>query len=319
MLKNWFINVGESKVAIITKALTIYLENLGRYDSRTAYAYLQLGRTRVNWHLDWNLATADLKQALHIMDFLHGDDDSAVHRVKRGLAEQYMYAEDFDTVHHYLWQVINPDDPNFSCADKNCLWALLMMTKAYLYKGDRAMAQRLVPLFAKSVNDNKLKLSFSTEQEIKTVQMRVAGADENSLLTLSQIRARISGVHVNAVAARNGFASKSVIIELYNQQLHSYPKSVDIGRYITALKDISLDNYTPFMTNGDKRFLFTRAMEDCSRHSAAFCARLSSEVIRHELHEIKPVISQGAVASVKTALKEPLYTTGADNRATLSP
>lgn len=189
LLKNGFTEDGEQKLALINQALTIYLSQVGQFDKRTAQAYLQLGRTRANWQLDPDLASADLQQASTILSFLYGHNNPLVHKVNRALAEQYLFSQDFEAVIKTIGHSIDLNNPQFRCDNNGCLKALLMLTKAHLYKGDRATALALIPLFELSIKDNHLKFSFSLSTEIKTLQWRVTddgGKKTTSLDTLLQ-------------------------------------------------------------------------------------------------------------------------------------
>ncbi|NQZ11168.1 MAG: winged helix-turn-helix domain-containing protein, partial [Algicola sp.] len=235
LLKNWFINVGQVKITLLNRALAIYLAQVGKFDERTAQAYVQLGRTRSNWQINTHLASGDLHQASTILTFLYGPNASSVHRVNRALAEQHLFAEDFNGVINTIGQMIDLDDPQFSCDNNGCLSDLSMLTKAYLYQGDRTSALALIPLFSRSIYDNKLKLSFSLSHEIKTLILRVSDDGHKTSISLNALLARINSNEVIGKAANNNIAVKALSHEWFNLQLHSYPQSLDMHDYLYTL------------------------------------------------------------------------------------
>ena len=274
VLKNWFTVHAAAKLDLLDRALAIYLSELGEFDIKVAHALLQRGRTRINWQLQPQQAPDDLQQALMILTFLYGDQHHSVKKVKRVLAEQFMYSLQFDKVVDYLSQAIKPEQPGFTCPDKPCLDTLLMLTKAYLYHGNRDKARDLLPLFERSVEQHDMKLSFSLAKEIEIVTMRVETTEARSGLPLNDIIANVDHARVAGLAAKNAYTGYTLGHEWMTVQLINYPQSLDDDKYIAGWQEIGLNTFNPYATPADKRFLFQRAMAYCARNSEALCKKI---------------------------------------------
>lgn len=279
LLKNWYIHEGETKVSLVTQALSIYLDKLGKFDLRSAEALLQLGKIEAIWFEQYEKAISHIKQSNDIVSLLFGENHYSVYRVKRDLARTYLTAGQYASAIEYLRQIEQPNGEQFSCKTKSCFNSLMMLAKAYLYSNDQNGAKTTVSQINLSLRSNALKVSFALSQELKAVVMRIDQQFDSIGQTPQQILATIRTNEGSGETSQNGVSVKIVTHELHNQLLHIAPQLIDSNRYIEIFSHLMQTKFSFYNSPPDKRFLAERALKSCENHSKILCQLVKNQLI----------------------------------------
>lgn len=277
MLLNWFTIEVDSKVQLLTDALEAYRKNLGQYDAKTAEALWHLGRLHVTYQNDPDTAIEMLNQALEIYQFNYEPNNREIRITKQALAEAYLFAQNFDKSIEYLNEVLYSPETEALCSKGRCIESQLMQARAYLYRGDLEQAKQMTSQIQQIVQDNDLKLSFSTAQELKAITLRTATAMGDATAKVDELLEQIKLNNATEQPSENGYAVFVVELELYHQLMLSDAQKVDTDRYLWVLNSmVEMNDNNPYISGADIYHLLSRAEQSCQSHSTALCEQLKA-------------------------------------------
>ncbi|MEM9102703.1 MAG: winged helix-turn-helix domain-containing protein, partial [Pseudomonadota bacterium] len=155
-LLNWFVWDKHKKVALMERALSIYMNTLGFYHKKTATALEDLGRTHAFFFSNWLLAEQHLLDAMKIKEKIYVNGHPHLAKIYGYLSEYYLMKSEFDLSIIYSEKYLQMTVINGGENDDYFLEKLMFKAKAHFYQQEFETAKQTIDRVFDIIQKNKL-------------------------------------------------------------------------------------------------------------------------------------------------------------------